>query len=76
MFNFAIMSISTSKSSSSVDLNEMDSIVSFTETRYFDKVYTIGCFDLLHEGHIKLFERMRKLGKQLIIGVHDSKRYN
>ena len=30
-----------------------------------DKVYTIGCFDLLHEGHIRLFERLRTLGKQV-----------
>ena len=30
-----------------------------------DKVYTIGCFDLFHEGHIRLFERLRTLGKQV-----------
>jgi hypothetical protein len=39
-----------------------------------DKVYTIGCFDLSHHGHVVLFERMRQLGKTLIIGVHDSRR--
>lgn len=38
-----------------------------------DKVYTIGCFDLFHEGHVKLFQRLRKLGKQIIVGVHDSR---
>lgn len=38
-----------------------------------DKVYTVGCFDLFHHGHIKLIERMRKLGKTVIVGVHDSR---
>ena len=32
-----------------------------------DKVYTIGCFDLLHEGHVKLFQRLRTLGKQVLV---------
>lgn len=38
-----------------------------------DKVYTIGCFDLFHHGHIRLIERMREVGKKVIIGVHDSR---
>jgi bifunctional ADP-heptose synthase (sugar kinase/adenylyltransferase) len=39
-----------------------------------DRVYTIGCFDLSHHGHVVLFERMRQLGKTLVVGVHDSRR--
>jgi hypothetical protein len=39
-----------------------------------DKVYTIGCFDLFHHGHVQLIQRMRQLGKKVIIGVHDSRR--
>lgn len=38
-----------------------------------DKVYTVGCFDLFHSGHIRLLQRMRSLGKQVIVGVHDSR---
>eukprot|EP01137_Pigoraptor_chileana_P019747 Opistho-2@81202 len=34
-------------------------------------VYTIGCFDMLHPGHVKLFQRMRKFGRRLVIGIHD-----
>ena len=30
-----------------------------------DKVYTVGCFDLLHRGHRNLFARMRQLGKEV-----------
>ena len=39
-----------------------------------DKIYSIGCFDLFHEGHVKIISRMRELGKKVIIGVHDSRR--
>lgn len=30
-----------------------------------DKVYTVGCFDLFHKGHIRLLQRMRSIGKQV-----------
>jgi len=38
-----------------------------------DKVYTIGCFDLFHEGHRLLLQRMRHFGREVIVGVHDSR---
>jgi len=34
-------------------------------------VFTVGCFDLLHHGHVKLFKNMRKFGHKLVVGVHD-----
>ncbi len=33
-------------------------------------VFTNGCFDLLHVGHIKLLERARELGDLLIVGLN------
>lgn len=30
-----------------------------------DKVYTVGCFDLFHRGHIVLLKNMRKLGREV-----------
>ncbi len=33
-------------------------------------VFTNGCFDLLHVGHIKLLERARELGDLLIVGIN------
>ena len=30
-----------------------------------DKVYTVGCFDLFHRGHINLLKNMRKLGREV-----------
>ncbi len=33
-------------------------------------VFTNGCFDLIHPGHIELLERARKLGTKLIVGIN------
>lgn len=38
----------------------------------FDYVFTIGCFDKLHKGHIKLLNSMKEQSKKLIIGIHDN----
>lgn len=50
------------------------SVPSIRTDNRVDKVYTIGCFDLFHYGHVRLIERMRTIGKKVIIGVHDSRR--
>lgn len=42
-------------------------------THYYDRVFSVGCFDQFHYGHIKLLQTMRKYGKELIIGIHDDK---
>ena len=33
-------------------------------------VFTNGCFDLLHPGHVELLEKARKLGEALIVAVN------
>jgi cytidyltransferase-like protein len=33
---------------------------------------TVGCFDLLHEGHANLFDRMREYGEPVVL-VHDDR---
>jgi D-sedoheptulose 7-phosphate isomerase len=33
-------------------------------------VFTNGCFDILHPGHIDLLERARNLGSRLIVGIN------
>jgi D-beta-D-heptose 7-phosphate kinase/D-beta-D-heptose 1-phosphate adenosyltransferase len=34
-------------------------------------VFTNGCFDLLHAGHIRLFQEAKKLGDVLIVALND-----
>ncbi|XP_059173639.1 uncharacterized protein LOC131954125 [Physella acuta] len=38
-----------------------------------ERVYTVGCFDLFHHGHVKLLKQMRSFGRKVIVGVHDSR---
>ena len=33
-------------------------------------IFTNGCFDVLHPGHIKLLEEARELGTKLIVGIN------
>jgi bifunctional ADP-heptose synthase (sugar kinase/adenylyltransferase) len=70
--NFEYKKLRNNTRSSSIlqTFNEAKEIV---DTRV-DKVYTVGCFDLFHHGHVKLIERMREIGKKVVVGVHDSRR--
>ena len=36
-------------------------------------VFTHGCFDLIHPGHITLLEKARSLGDRLIVGVNSDR---
>ena len=33
------------------------------------KIFTNGCFDVIHRGHLELFEHAKSLGDILIVGV-------
>lgn len=37
-------------------------------------VFTNGCFDLLHIGHLRSFEQARRLGDRLVVGVNRDRR--
>jgi rfaE bifunctional protein nucleotidyltransferase chain/domain len=54
-------------------LNEM--IVRFAKQKRNGKrvVFTNGCFDLLHPGHIHSLEAARNLGEVLIVGINSDK---
>jgi D-beta-D-heptose 7-phosphate kinase/D-beta-D-heptose 1-phosphate adenosyltransferase len=34
-------------------------------------VFTNGCFDLIHAGHVRYLERAKALGDRLVVGVND-----
>lgn len=36
-------------------------------------VFTSGCFDLLHAGHVALLDRASRLGDYLVVGVHSNR---
>ncbi|MBI4341096.1 MAG: D-glycero-beta-D-manno-heptose 1-phosphate adenylyltransferase [Candidatus Omnitrophica bacterium] len=36
-------------------------------------VFTNGCFDLLHAGHISLLERAKRLGELLVVGTNSDR---
>ena len=38
------------------------------------KIWTNGCFDVLHRGHIELFRYARSLGDELIVGIDSDKK--
>ena len=38
----------------------------------FEYIFTIGCFDKFHKGHIKLLESMKKKTDKIIVGLHDN----
>jgi D-beta-D-heptose 7-phosphate kinase/D-beta-D-heptose 1-phosphate adenosyltransferase len=37
-------------------------------------IFTNGCFDILHPGHIELFKYARSLGDELIVGIDSDER--
>jgi rfaE bifunctional protein nucleotidyltransferase chain/domain len=39
-----------------------------------DIVWTNGCFDVLHRGHIELFKYAKSLGKYLVVGIDEDDR--
>ena len=38
------------------------------------KIWTNGCFDILHVGHIKMLQYARSLGDNLIVGIDSDRR--
>jgi D-beta-D-heptose 7-phosphate kinase/D-beta-D-heptose 1-phosphate adenosyltransferase len=56
-----------------VALPELSRLVRRARSRGNTVVFTNGCFDLLHSGHLRVFERAKRLGDVLIVGVNSDR---
>jgi D-beta-D-heptose 7-phosphate kinase/D-beta-D-heptose 1-phosphate adenosyltransferase len=54
-------------------LDRQELLEAVREARYQGEriVMTNGCFDILHEGHVKYLQQARRLGDRLIVAVND-----
>eukprot|EP00030_Apusomonadida_sp_AF-17_P005837 a676390_54.p1 GENE.a676390_54~~a676390_54.p1 ORF type:complete len:469 (-),score=175.85 a676390_54:145-1524(-) len=46
-------------------------LAAFSHDRKYEVAYSVGCFDLFHDGHIRLLLNMRELASRVVVGVHD-----
>jgi D-beta-D-heptose 7-phosphate kinase/D-beta-D-heptose 1-phosphate adenosyltransferase len=51
-------------------LDVLTAIITAEKTRGKRVVFTNGCFDLLHAGHVKYLQKARKLGDLLVLGLN------
>lgn len=52
------------------DIEEALKLVKYWRSKHENIVFTNGCFDLLHVGHIKLIEGAAREGDRLIVGLN------
>ena len=52
------------------DLRRLEKLISILKTRRKKIVFTNGCFDLLHYGHIKYLQDAKKKGDILVVGIN------
>jgi D-beta-D-heptose 7-phosphate kinase/D-beta-D-heptose 1-phosphate adenosyltransferase len=55
------------------DLNELQSRVHAWQASGERVVFTNGCFDLLHAGHVTYLERARRYGHRLVVGLNSDR---
>jgi D-beta-D-heptose 7-phosphate kinase/D-beta-D-heptose 1-phosphate adenosyltransferase len=56
-----------------VSLPQLKGIVARLKKQRKKIVFTNGCFDLLHAGHIRLLQEARSLGDALIVGLNSDR---
>ncbi len=76
------MSASTSKSMINLsmgrlfnasNLKELQEAIAADEKRWKPLVFTNGCFDLLHAGHIRYLQAAKSLGRSLVVGLNSDR---
>jgi rfaE bifunctional protein nucleotidyltransferase chain/domain len=56
-----------------INYEELDRILAFWHFRGLKLVFTNGCFDILHLGHVEYLSRAASFGDILIIGLNSDK---
>jgi D-beta-D-heptose 7-phosphate kinase/D-beta-D-heptose 1-phosphate adenosyltransferase len=54
-----------------VELSQAKQLVSLARSQGRRVVFTNGCFDLLHAGHVQLLQKAKALGHVLIVAIND-----
>ena len=54
-----------------VELSQAKQLVSRARSQGQKVVFTNGCFDLLHAGHVQLLQQAKSLGNLLIVAIND-----
>ena len=55
-----------------VTLKNLSDLVSDLKLRKLDVVFTNGCFDIIHPGHIHILEEAKSYGDVLIVGLNSN----
>lgn len=53
-----------------LDLSNLEQVLSYYRQQHKKIVFTNGCFDLLHIGHVRYLKQASELGDILIVGVN------
>lgn len=56
-----------------LELDELKKLVSLAKATNKTVVFTNGCFDLIHGGHIEFLQKAKSLGDILIVGINTDK---
>lgn len=54
-------------------LTELQEAIATSETCWRPLVFTNGCFDLLHAGHIRYLQAAKSLGRSLVVGLNSDR---
>jgi len=53
-----------------ISAKHLNKVISTWNLQHLTQVFTNGCFDILHPGHIFLLNKAASLGNKLIIGLN------
>ncbi len=54
-------------------LSELQKAIAFAPEQWRPLVFTNGCFDLLHVGHVRYLKVAKSLGRSLIVGLNSDR---